>query len=190
MSNTSNMLVTWSTRGNGEANQEISFSLTSAPCNNLNFPQWFLAQCQDNPKFLTAASDAFILAVKPACQRIAKESMGRVMTADFTAIIDSLVNGTPARSKYLEQSEAEAIAEVLFEYWLAEGTNAAKPEAVKTTARALLIGALTNKAPKGTNSTILAKVRESWNARLGAANVEVPPALIPVVAPTIDLDAF
>lgn len=187
---TDNFLVSWNTRGNGEANQEVSFSLTSAPCNNLSFPQWLLSQATTNDKFLTAVADSFVLALKPACQRIAKDSLGRTMTADFTAVVDSLVNGTPARSKYLEQSEAEALADILMAYWISEGTNSQKPEAIKATALALLIGALTNKPPKGANSLILTKVRESWASRLTTNGVEIPPALIPVAAIVIDESAF
>jgi hypothetical protein len=188
--NTSNFVVTWNTRGNGEANQEVSFSLTAAPCNNLTFPQWFLTQCQENPKFLTAASDSFILAIKPTCQRIAKDSLNRVMTGDFVQVVDALVNGTPARSKYLEQSEAEALATILMEYWIKEGANSTKPDTVRSMANALLIGALTNKPPKGSNAQVLAKVRESWSTRLTNASIEVPPALIPVAATAIDESAF
>lgn len=190
MTSQSNFLVSWNTRGNGEANQEVSFSLVNAPCNNLTFPQWLLSQASTNDKMLTAISDAFVLALKPACQRIAKDSLGRTMTADFTMVVDALVNGTPARSKYIEQSEAEALADILMTYWLSEGTNAQKPDAIKTTAKTLLIGALTNKPPKGTNSTVLAKVRESWSARLIANAIEVPPALVPASAPEIDASAF
>lgn len=182
-SSSSNVLITWNTRGNGDNNSEVSFSLVNAPCNNLSFPQWLLAQCQGNDKFLSSVSDAFILALKPACQRIAKDSMGRTMTADFHLMIDALINGTPARSKYLEPSEADALASVLMDYWTG------KPE-LRDTAKALLIGALTNKAPKGVNSAVLLKVRESWKARLEAANVEVPAALIPPAAEAIDADAF
>ena len=189
-SSLSNVLVTWTTRGKGSANEEISFSLVNAPCNNLTFPQWMLSQCQVNDKFLTAVSDAAILAIKPACQRIAKDSLGRTMTADFSLIVDSLVNGTPARSKYLDPSEAEALASVLMPYWLNENSNATKSEAIRSTATALLIGALTNKPPKGANAAILIKVRESWASRLTAAGVEVPPALIPATVDAIDADAF
>jgi hypothetical protein len=57
-------------------------------------------------------------------------------------------------------------------------------------ATALLIGALTNKPPKGSNAQVLAKVRESWSTRLTANAVEVPPALIPVAATAIDESAF
>jgi hypothetical protein len=112
------------------------------------------------------------------------------MTADFNAVVDALVNGTPARSKYLEQSEAEALANVLMEYWISEGSNDTKPAAIKAMALALLIGALTNKPPKGSNAQVLAKVRESWSSRLTAASIEVPPALIPLAAADIDESAF
>jgi len=186
-----NLPITWNTRGNGDANDTIIFNLTSAPCDSPEtFAQWLISNAASVPGLSLAISSAVILAIKPSCQRIAKDSNNKAMTADFMEILNALIHGTPTRSKYLPESEALALSDVLMPYWLNDPANLNKPAATQAIARTLLIAALTNKTAKGITPGILPKVREAWETRLIAANVEVPPALIPVVADTITADAF